>query len=272
MVGRSGYCRTTAGAILFGPKQYGGAGFFHLYDDQGYGQIKLFMKIWRSPNTLLRIVLSWAQYCVGTSTPVLQDVTAKWPHFESKWLNSLQTYLRDIGGQLRLHTHGVNKLQRLNDSFIMDVAITSRKFGPAALRCINYCQMYLNVLLVSDIASPNGRKIDQAAYAGDKQALQSYDSGDSVHQTKPNCKAWAELRKCLRLLCHRNSPQLKEPLGAWTVQPHEYARDWALLYSATEDAIYSSNDLDYSVHRRLIMTKTRKNTPTHCQPMQCRSR
>ena len=101
IVGRSGYCKTTAGAVLYGPRQYGGAGFFHLYDDQGYGQIKLFMKLWRSPTTqagkLLRVVVSWAQYCVGTSHPVLQDVTTKWPHFESKWLNSLRSYLRDCG-------------------------------------------------------------------------------------------------------------------------------------------------------------------------------
>ena len=138
MVGRSGYCRTTAGAILFGPKRYGGAGFLHLYDDQGYGQIKLFMKLWRSQHTqagkLLRVVVSWAQYCVGTSAPVLQDVTTRWPHFKSKWLSSLRNYLRDIGGQLRLSQPGVGKLQRINDSFIMDVAIHSRKFGPASLR------------------------------------------------------------------------------------------------------------------------------------------
>jgi hypothetical protein len=29
----------------------GGAGFFHLYDDQGYGQVKMFMKFWRSPGS-----------------------------------------------------------------------------------------------------------------------------------------------------------------------------------------------------------------------------
>ena len=51
MVGRSGYCRATAGAVLFGPKRYGGAGFFHLYDDQGYGQLKMFMKLWQSPTS-----------------------------------------------------------------------------------------------------------------------------------------------------------------------------------------------------------------------------
>ena len=112
--------------------------------------------------------------------------------------------------------------------------------------------MYLNILLLSDISSPNGNSIDHSAYIGDREAMQSYHAGDSVHQAKPNDKAWAEWRKCLNLFCHRNqSHTLKEPLGAWTVPPHEYARDWALLYSTAEDAIYSSNDIDYSVHRQL---------------------
>ena len=108
------------------------------------------------------------------------------------------------------------------------------------------------MLFLSDITSPNGKHIEDASYAGDRQKLQSYKLADSVNQAKPNEKAWAEWRKCLNSLCHRtHSHTLKEPLGAWTVPPREYARDWALLYSAMEDAMYSSNDIDYSVHRRL---------------------
>ena len=226
---------------------------------------------------LLRIVVSWAQYCIGTSTPVLQDVTTSWPHFESKWLNSLRNYLRDIGGHLRLTQTGVPKLQRINDMFVMDIALNSKIFGPSALRRINYCRMYLNVLFLSDITSPNGKCIDKAAYVGDRQALQSYEVGDSIHQAKPNEKAWTEWQKCLQLLCHRNrSHTLKEPLGAWIVPPHEYARDWALLYSATEDAVYSSNDIDYSVHRRIRRDFDKDtdeyttNLPTDAVPIEVR--
>ena len=87
MVARIGYCRTTPRAIIYGSKRYGGAGLFHLYDDQGYGQLKTFIKFWRSPTTqpgcLLRILMDWCQYCVGTQTAVLQDVHSTWQHFES---------------------------------------------------------------------------------------------------------------------------------------------------------------------------------------------
>ena len=160
MVGRSGYCRGTAKDILYGPKKYGGAGFFHLYDDQGYGQIKLFLKLWRSPATqageLLRITVSWAQFCVGTSTPILQDVGSKWPHFKAKWLKALRNYLRDIGGKICFSENYVPTTQRNKDKFLMDLVLSSKKFGPAAMKHINYCRLYLNVILVSDITSPNG--------------------------------------------------------------------------------------------------------------------
>ena len=87
--------------------------------------------------------------------------------------------------------------------------------------------MYLNVLLLSNITSPNEKQLDHATYIGDRQGLQSYETGDRVHQAKPNEKAWVEWRKCLNTLCHHsNSHTLIEPLGAWIVPPHQYARDW----------------------------------------------
>ena len=74
----------------------------------------------------------------------------------------------------------------------MDMAIASRKFGPAALKRINYCQMYLNVLLLSDITMPHGKQIEASAYHGDRDALHSVHLGKSVNQTRPNKKAWHE--------------------------------------------------------------------------------
>jgi hypothetical protein len=52
MVAHCGYIRNTSATVLYAPLSLTrGAGFFHLYDDQGYGQLKLFMKFGRSKHT-----------------------------------------------------------------------------------------------------------------------------------------------------------------------------------------------------------------------------
>ena len=119
----------TPNAIIYGPQRYGGAGFFHLYDNQGYGQIKLFMKLWRSPTSqagkLFRVAVSWAQHGGGTSETILQDIDSRCPHFEAKWLESLSQYLSDIGGQIRVQDTFVPKLQCRNDLFLTDVVLSN---------------------------------------------------------------------------------------------------------------------------------------------------
>ena len=200
-----------------------------MYDDQGYGQIKLFLKLWRSPETqagkLLRVTMSWAQFCVGTSAPVLQDVVTKWPHFKAKWLKSLRQYLWDINGQIILADNYVPRLQRNKDHFLMDLVLASKKFGPTAIKRINYCQLYLNIVLLSDITSPNGCHLDKAAYKGHCTCLSSMNPGHKVDQTKPNDKVWKEWRKFLHCLIHQDTAlTLKEVLAEWIVQPSCYSR------------------------------------------------
>ena len=88
MVAHCGYNRNTDKIIIYAPYFLGGCAFFHLYDVQGYGQVKLFVKFWRSPNTqngkmLLRIAMAWAQYSAGTGVFILvEDTTTALPHLE----------------------------------------------------------------------------------------------------------------------------------------------------------------------------------------------
>ena len=179
--------------VIYCPIMYGRAGFFHLYDNQGYGQIKVFMKLWRSPNfqaeKLQQVTVSWAQHRVVTSMAILQDVTSKWPHFRAKWPKSLQQYLYNIGGQIQLKNPFKPQLLHQNDMFLMDVALLSNKYKPASLKQINYCHLYLNVTLLSDITCPNGSHLDKAPYDGNLPKLSLGSTGYCcVKETKPNDK------------------------------------------------------------------------------------
>jgi hypothetical protein len=112
----------------------GVASFFHLYDEQGYGQFKLLMKFWRSPHTitgkLMRITVAWAQFCTGIQQPILQDMTVDTtPTSRGQMANRCRC--GSNGGSIELKDTFVKPLQRENDQFIMDIAIIrSREIHP----------------------------------------------------------------------------------------------------------------------------------------------
>jgi hypothetical protein len=73
---------------------YGGANFRHLYMQQGVGQVTLFMKHWRQPDSmigkLLKCAVAWAQLNAGISYSIFQRVHEDIPHLKSKWLASMR--------------------------------------------------------------------------------------------------------------------------------------------------------------------------------------
>ena len=249
--------------MIFGPHYLGGAGFFHLYDEQGYGQIKLFMKSWRSPETLqgklLRVSMAWAQYGAGIGVPLLEDTTTRLPHLESETIRSMREYLASVGGTIELQGDFVVARQRAQDDFIMDVAVASRRFRPAELKRINYCRLYLNVLLVSDIATAKGDYIDAMMYTGEANPV---TTKHRVNQAKPNTKAWSQWRRLLLMITH-NSPRLKlkKPLGQWLVPWFEMRCQWPFLYDPTTDHLFHYSPQGYTQHNKLRQDYDR--TPAH---------
>ena len=87
----------------------------------------------------------------------------------------------------------------------MTVALESRCFKPAQLKQPNYCQLYLNVLLVSDIATAKGDFIEPLMFSGQaKPAVTKH----KVNQNKPSAKAWKQWRRLLLMLT-QTSPRLQ---------------------------------------------------------------
>ena len=269
MMAKMGYNRCTATPVVYGPLYLGGASLFHLYDDQGYGQIRTFLKFWRTPNSkpgmLLRIAYAWAQFTVGTSISILQGsgtthphlnipmkgIGAKHPHLESKWIASMRDYLRGVGGYMTLDTSYIPPLQRQNDLFLMDLVLDSVQFKPCDIRRINYCRLYLNVLLLSDITTASGREIDEAMYNGNRNKLCSYTNHISVHQARPGEKAWKQWRRLLNKLVEGRSKKLRQPLGKWLVPHHQQRRQWKHYYDPESDKVYTIGVEGYDVHDKI---------------------
>jgi hypothetical protein len=89
IIAKCGYNRHTKREILYGPKEYGGASFRHLYVLQGIGQVTSFLRHWRQQSVtgeLLRCALAWTHMTAGVSQSILIDVHSAMLHLESKWI------------------------------------------------------------------------------------------------------------------------------------------------------------------------------------------
>ena len=129
---KCGFARSTPSAVLYGPAALGGASFRQCYVEQGIGQLQLFLRHWRQPETqvgrLSRVAVHWTQFQCGTSTSFLNDVHTEHPHTSSKWHESLRTFLRHSGTNLTLDNDGVLGVQRQHDTHIMDRVLSSKQF------------------------------------------------------------------------------------------------------------------------------------------------
>ena len=228
-----------------GPENGGGLEFFHLYDLQGYGQIECFLKYWRTPRsqsgTILRIVMSWIQYCAGVGWSVVGDTTTKLPHLESNWITSMRDYLATVNGSLELREPLIPQLQREQDSFIMDHVIAHGRFKPAQIKAINWCRLYLGVVTVSDIATAAGTHLIPAMCTGNTEAMPTRNTWLRVHQKKPNKRSWREWNKACNLLATPKHHVLHQRLGNWTVPAASMRHHWPTWKVPDQDILYIQN-------------------------------
>ena len=137
---KCGYNRNTKREIIFGPHRLGGANFRHLYDQQGLGQLTLFLRNWRQNSEagkLLKCVVAWAQYTTGMATPILETPAVALPHLEAKWLKSLRQYLRDTNAAIQVDSTGLPQLERKHDGYIMECIVQSQQFSEKEIVRLN---------------------------------------------------------------------------------------------------------------------------------------
>jgi hypothetical protein len=179
--------------VFGGPQEYGGVGFRHLNVEQGAGQIDYFLKFWRTDceaGSLLCIALSWNQLMAGVSWPILQNVTAPLPHLETNWLPSLQNFLYSIDSDIELDTPFTYPIQRKHDFHIMNSVLKSGRFKPREVRMLNYCQLFLGATTVSNIATTDGKEVDQTMFLGTPSLFASQTKWMQAEQAKPQAVSW----------------------------------------------------------------------------------
>ena len=101
--------------------------------------------------------------------------------------------------------------------------------SPKQVNHINYCRLYLNVLMVSDIAEASGTHLDTAMLHG-QQSLQSSTSRvPGCIQLCPGPRQWALWRKeCRRFSLPDGS--LLQPLGSWSTPTAQLRHNWKFYH------------------------------------------
>lgn len=110
LLSKLGYNQMTARPLVYGPLSYGGFGMHHLFGEQGYLSLKMFIKFWRYDNkigSLLRTNYQWLQIVAGVSFSLLARPNVDLPYLESKWLANIRKFL----GKLKDHCTWMHPFQ-----------------------------------------------------------------------------------------------------------------------------------------------------------------
>ena len=244
-----GFNRHMPNAIVYGPSDLGGLGLRTLSVERGISQTYLLLACLRSPGVpakLANIAISWAQFLAGTSVSVFEDVSTPIPYLAPmKWIPQVRQFLHSTNCHIELEATFLPKLQRENDRFLMDLVLESMTLTPMELQMLNACRMYLGVTLLSDIVTPDGKKLSlfTTEYRHDNF---STHHGLIPYQTKPSSRAWNQWHKLLELLRQPSSPfLLATPLGRWLVPGHETYRHWKYLVDCPSCTLYVSEQEGY---------------------------
>jgi hypothetical protein len=152
ILAKQGFNRNTAKPIRNCPKALAGCGMIPWKVLQGDGQLSLFIKHWRTPtiiSKMLRMTLAWAQWNAGISQPILQFPTMDIPYLEARWIKSFRHSLSMANMSLTVHSTYVMEHERSGDSHLMEWITNSNLYSDKQLFILNCCRLHLHVTTIS---------------------------------------------------------------------------------------------------------------------------
>ncbi len=276
IVSECGYNRNTKKEILYGPLQYGGANFRHIYHQQGLGQLTLCLRHWRQQTVagqLLKNVVAWAQFTTGMSSPILELPSVHLPRLESKWLASLRCYLASINAVLHVDTTGIPPLEREHDGYMMEWIVRSKQFTDKEVVRLNFCRLFLIAVTLSDLTVTDGKYLDNRKLQGNPSIMSSQSHWMPVHQDRPSEAEWRLWRKANKIWS-RADGTLQQPLGNWIQDLlkrrifHFAYKDHNKLFIRTQGGYVRCRLLRSNKYRETGRIVTMEQMSTRAQPVE----
>ena len=224
---KCGFPSTMHRAIVFASRASGGLGFRHPRIEQGISQIIKFIQTLRTANLpaqLLKLTIHEWQIHSGVSFSLLECPTRSCPHLEGPWLCSLRQFLASISASIITSIPLPVVPRRTNDRHLMDLFNSMLSLGPQRMKRLNYCRLYLQITLTSEIVTADGSALIPHFWGGSgprpEPPLLKYP-----RQGCPDSSVWKEWRAAIRkVLCFPRSLVLRRPLGSWFMSPPRYPK------------------------------------------------
>jgi hypothetical protein len=236
----SGIPLTFPDLLVYSPREYLGLGLPNLWHIQAFLFARHCLQHGSLPDDptgiLLRNIAQNMRLELGVSKSPTTYPFKVWhkcathTQFFPFWEYASDTHLELHDGLSPLPT------ARTGDKFIME-AFADYGFSAKQLKLLNLCRLYLQILLLSDLTTGDGKQLDrQLMYK--KQPFQIHSRYRWPPAHKPNNHCWRFWHDAL-LQCfvqdHHQAPFcLQEPLGSWTTVPQEATT----FYSSAFDSVY----------------------------------
>jgi hypothetical protein len=169
-------------AVTYGPVIFGGLAIPHIYIEQGIAKVGgLIMRHISSESELgksVTISLRAPQLEAGVSWDILENPSYL-PHMSDLWISALCAFLAPH--DIKLKPSSKTKWESYSvtcehDSFIMDHIIKSKRFNDREIGDINRARLYYRALMVSNIATADGTKINEMYFDMPRPPRQNHSS------------------------------------------------------------------------------------------------
>ena len=202
---------------------------------------------------MVLITLPWAQLLAGTQQPVLSDVTIALPHIAPmKWIPSIREFLHSIGGRMEAENLPVTPLQHEQDWFLMDITLDLYS-KPSNLQRLNACRLYLQVTLLSDITTGDGKFI-RSEVKQSHRPLSNSATELFPYQSSPNTAGWNLWYTFLTHLTRSPAHALIQPLGRWLHPSHALIHKWQSYIDPSTNIVYLRKQDTFEVYETLPTT------------------
>ena len=139
----------------------------------------------------LRANIEMMQLMSGIEKPIMEDPSKPIDYLEESWVLTVRKRLKVLDAKIWIEDIWRPTKQREGDVGIMDAVLGITGINEAQLRAVNMCQIYLRVIMVSDMANTQGTAIPPGRMLGKWRR----DSKLSWHDLPcPSPKMWEVFR------------------------------------------------------------------------------